>query len=629
MSIQFKRSTISGVLPTTTNMYQGELAINLPDKRLYTLDNNNQIINIGFSKDEANSTYLSLQGGSLTGPLELYASTPFIDFHYNNITSDYSSRIIASSSNTLSLISTNVVTSGNLSVTSGLSASSLTITNNAAITGQLTVANIVRGTSFKANSGAPTSIDSSNVGFTFDSNGDTGVFYEDPSTSTYGGVLVLRNDGSVCLRLVSGLVTCMPQLRAAEGLYTGDSSTSSTVKLSNDGTIELYGSQTPFIDFHYQNSQADYTSRIIATGSNTLQIVSTNISLSGAVTANSLVSTNNLSVGGSITSSGKVILNGDGDNAIQMTGDSSGRITFNDAKDPDNGIYNYTLMMDNGNITFNYSTSSNLYDVGTAKHVFNYLGGYTASGSIIAESNIEAHNDLHVTNNSYIGGVVYASSTIKTPSSIYSGDASNSNSSLLNRGSIELYGTTPYIDFHHNNNSADYTSRIITTDDGLYLTSRIRCEHGSSPYYGNEIVTKDYVDNKASTAASAGLRAITPVNVYWSDDAGNGVQTTGVAQWMFGNRAPSFVMYSLRAWSSGYTDLAEAYIAYGNAADWNKFVLAASSDDTDHAGNARIAGATTCLIPYSYNQQFFFSFKNQGGGALYPSVRIDVIGYQL
>lgn len=40
---------------------------------------------------------------------------------------------------------------------------------------------------------------------------------------------------------------------------------------NNQGSIELYGN-TPFIDFHYGYSDADYTSRIIANGSNTLSI---------------------------------------------------------------------------------------------------------------------------------------------------------------------------------------------------------------------------------------------------------------------------------------------------------------------------------------------------------------------
>lgn len=40
-------------------------------------------------------------------------------------------------------------------------------------------------------------------------------------------------------------------------------------------------------------------------------------------------------------------------------------------------------------------------------------------------------------------------------------------SSIVGPGAIELYGATPYIDFHFGSSSADYTSRIIATGDGL------------------------------------------------------------------------------------------------------------------------------------------------------------------
>ena len=39
-------------------------------------------------------------------------------------------------------------------------------------------------------------------------------------------------------------------------------------------------------------------------------------------------------------------------------------------------------------------------------------------------------------------------------------------------GNIELSETTPYIDFHYNNDSSDYTFRFITAADGLKLISK-------------------------------------------------------------------------------------------------------------------------------------------------------------
>lgn len=62
-------------------------------------------------------------------------------------------------------------------------------------------------------------------------------------------------------------------------------------------------------------------------------------------------------------------------------------------------------------------------------------------------------------------------------SGIYVGDAntsanSNSSNSCVGKGYLELNATTPFIDFHHGNSTADYTSRLITTSsDTLNCTS--------------------------------------------------------------------------------------------------------------------------------------------------------------
>ena len=37
---------------------------------------------------------------------------------------------------------------------------------------------------------------------------------------------------------------------------------------------------------------------------------------------------------------------------------------------------------------------------------------------------------------------------------------------LTTNGEIEIYGATPHIDFHHNNSTDDYTSRIIENTSG-------------------------------------------------------------------------------------------------------------------------------------------------------------------
>lgn len=75
MSIQFKRSFTSGLKPDSTQIVEGELALNLPDKKMYTLNQSGEVINIGFSQEYADNTFLMLSGGSMKGRLYLKAGS--------------------------------------------------------------------------------------------------------------------------------------------------------------------------------------------------------------------------------------------------------------------------------------------------------------------------------------------------------------------------------------------------------------------------------------------------------------------------------------------------------------------------------------------------------------------------
>ena len=74
-SIKFRRSSASGLEPTSSQVNEGELAINLYDKKIYTADQNGDIINIGFSQEYADETYLALTGGIMKGKLYLKAGS--------------------------------------------------------------------------------------------------------------------------------------------------------------------------------------------------------------------------------------------------------------------------------------------------------------------------------------------------------------------------------------------------------------------------------------------------------------------------------------------------------------------------------------------------------------------------
>ena len=88
---------------------------------------------------------------------------------------------------------------------------------------------------------------------------------------------------------------------------------------------------------------------------------------------------------GDITSTGSMYLTGTSSNYLRMRNGSAGAWQFYDVKDPGGGIYNYTVMMDNGRIGFYFSTVNTAYDIGTIKHTFN------ANGDILAVGNVTAY----------------------------------------------------------------------------------------------------------------------------------------------------------------------------------------------------------------------------------------------
>ena len=57
------------------------------------------------------------------------------------------------------------------------------------------------------------------------------------------------------------------------------------------------------------------------------------------------------------------------------------------------------------------------------------------------------------------------------------------NETSLGGGTLELVGNTPYIDFHYNNSSADFTSRIISDANGeLYISGKLKINTSRNNY---------------------------------------------------------------------------------------------------------------------------------------------------
>jgi Chaperone of endosialidase len=92
-----------------------------------------------------------------------------------------------------------------------------------------------------------------------------------------------------------------------------------------------------------------------------------------------------LDVKGNIQSNGAYRITGSNS---PSSGASAGLWQFYDLKDPDSGIYTYTMTMDAGNFSFAYSTSTTPWDTSGTQHTFNYLGDVLHNGSVTAGKSI-------------------------------------------------------------------------------------------------------------------------------------------------------------------------------------------------------------------------------------------------
>jgi hypothetical protein len=154
-----------------------------------------------------------------------------------------------------------------------------------------------------------------------------------------------------------------------------------------------------------------------------------------------------------------------------------------------NGIYLLTSL-ESGQLNINaYDANIILFGYrGTSGYSF-YAGtgggdsvgselGYWNNSNFTIKTNINSNHIYPRANNTYnIGSTGTRFANGYFTQGVYVGDAntsfnSNSSNTFINKGSIELNATTPYIDFHHGNSTADYTSRLITTSsDTLNCTS--------------------------------------------------------------------------------------------------------------------------------------------------------------
>lgn len=95
-------------------------------------------------------------------------------------------------------------------------------------------------------------------------------------------------------------------------------------------------------------------------------------------------------------------------------------------------------------------TADNGYLVSTKNSNTISIGSQNSDWSHITSS---AGRKFYFSNDIHVNGVYH----------IYN------NNTIYGAGQIELYGGGPYIDFHHNNSTADYTCRIASASDGITI----------------------------------------------------------------------------------------------------------------------------------------------------------------
>lgn len=127
---------------------------------------------------------------------------------------------------------------------------------------------------------------------------------------------------------------------------------------------------------------------------------------------------------------------------------------------------------------------SNLIVAGNSKFLNKiYAEDLEVSGTFGTTGNVSVGGNLSVTGTSTFTGAITASGE------------STFNSKVHFKGNgIEIYRTSPYIDFHFNNSTADYTSRIVEESSGI-ITIKPNLVVGSSATIPTATITTGTISN--------------------------------------------------------------------------------------------------------------------------------------
>lgn len=104
--------------------------------------------------------------------------------------------------------------------------------------------------------------------------------------------------------------------------------------------------------------------------------------------------------------------------------------------------------------------------------------GYQAQSSIDEGTNaLTKYINLLQEDGTSVFNTIRCSGDVRVGSTFGAGEGTIAGIGLKSEGGIELSGSTPYIDFHYNNSSDDYTYRILASDNGLKMVSPYSDNH--------------------------------------------------------------------------------------------------------------------------------------------------------